>query len=622
MADEGAIKRLRKELTAANRALAVMKPTAEPPQYSFDVGAWEQCMQHFDEDSRQWMLEGLEHGFDVYVDEKADLKRENVANLPMTELSEKVATAKWIKSNLGKSAIWGPFESRDHIPKWVGEPLRISPIGTVKKGLHFRTPEHLKEWRVIHHLSHPRKGMSVNSEVLEQWGTVQYVRFKEVVQMVKALGVGAKLWTVDAKDAYLRVPINRRSMKYMGFKWAERTYLFTCLSFGLASAPRIYTLFADAVLSIIKEHSGTSEWWQFGEQLLVYHYIDDFFGGAPVHSLRFKSMDQFRAVVRWFDELGIPTKDSKCSAPATVQKILGFEYDTERQLVLIPKLKAEAIKAQIDQVLEHKQVPKDIVLSLIGMLRWMAVCNLAGPAFVRRMEEEANMVRRIGHKVAVKKIRADLKWWSIELNKARKGVRFDDILRNRARGDMNVYTDASTGDGMGGWNRAGQWFRFGWSQHERVDLFPHPQQPDIYWKEMVAVAVACLIWGAQWRGMAVTFWIDNQACVWSLIKMRCDFKRGDVMHLIRVIAACSSEFGFSPYFVHIAGKENLTADALSRFDVRMFHEDTAGVQMSAEETVCRAALDGLLNLCFGDEQENELDLVQSNEQRERPAPRL
>ena len=322
---------VRSKYKALNKLLKSLEPPAEPPRYDFEVDVWAEYTTFMKTDEREWLLDGLEHGFDIYVKDELDLSRDAVKNLP-TDLTRKVATVEWIYKNIGLDAIWGPFKSMSELPSWLMGKLRVSPIGAIKKGLHLWIPNHLKEWRVIHHLSHPRSGPSVNSEVIDEWATVQYVQFREVVQMVHSLGKGALLWTVDAKDAYLRVPIKQRAMKHMGFKWDKLIYVFTCLSFGLASAPRIYTLFADAVLEIIKHHTGSSEWWERDEQPLIFHYIDDFFGGAPVGA-DFSSMQQFEAVISWFDKLGIPTKPSKCCEPNTSTKILGFVYDTIEQMV-------------------------------------------------------------------------------------------------------------------------------------------------------------------------------------------------------------------------------------------------------------------------------------------------
>ena len=338
-------------------------------------------------------------------------------------------------------------------------------------------------------------------------------------------------------------------------------------------------------------------WWFWGGKPLVVHYIDDFFGGAPIGA-DFSSEDQYNSVLEWFVKLGIPTKESKCKRPATRRRILGFLYDTILGMVFIPRDKELRILIEIDEMLARKTVTKQQILSLVGKLRWAAVCIYAGPAFVRRMEEAAHSVTRLSYFVPVNWFRTDLVWWKEQISSAALGVKFEDLLRDRARGDIHVLTDASTHIGMGGWNKSGNWFRFNWKDYPDKTVFCDPKIPDIYWKEMAAIATACLIWGQSWEGKAVTFWCDNIACVFSMIKRRCDFMRKDVMALIRIIANCANNWNFRPYFLHISGKDNLTADALSRFDMEMFKEDIKGIDMDRDETECKVALDLILAQCF------------------------
>ena len=583
----------KKRLNIAKKALAKSKPTADPPRYGFDIGFWRSVSKDCPLDA-PYILDGIQNGFDIDVPCTTQLARDRVKNLPTTT-AQKAAVSEWILEKRKKNAIWGPFKSMDALPQQL-HGLRVSPLGCVPKGDHHGKKEEEKEWRVIHHLSHPKSGTSVNSSIDDEFKEVEYVKFREVVQMMVALGVGARIWTIDAKDAYLRVPIKERCYKYMGFWWMGLYYAFTCLSFGLASACRIYTRFADFVLWVIVSNTNPN-WWKLGNQPIVYHYIDDFFGGAPAQ-FGWIADKQFNAVIEWFGRLGIPTKPSKCKSPRTRLKILGFVYDTIQQMVFIPKDKLRKMVMQIDAITNKRSVTQGELLSLIGKLRWASACIYAGPAFVRRMEESAYSVRQLEHHIRVRRFEADLIWWKNQLLNNSNGISFSDILRKKEQGDVHVLTDASTGIGMGGWNRDGNWFRFRWTDHPRKDLFKNPKKPDIFWKEMCAIATACTIWGGNWSGKSVTFWCDNEACVYSMAKKKCGFERGDVMELIRWICHLANRFNFHPYFIHIRGKDNLTADALSRFDIDKFKSDINGITMDAAPTNCTSALDQIVAMCF------------------------
>ena len=569
-----------------------------PPFYSYDVDLWESVSVGCPMDLTM-LLDGIQTGFDAQImstedSEGIDLSREDVPNLPATT-EQKLRTTEWIIEQRAKGALWGPWKSRDDMPE-ILDGLRVSPIGTVRKGNHSNTTWEERKWRVIHHLSHPRTGFSVNSTIDDAYKFVEYVKFRTVVYMMWLLGPGAWIWTVDAKDAYMRVPIKRKCYKHMAFKWCNRFYVFTCLSFGLASACQIYTVFADWLMWIIIYNTEKS-WWFIDGEPVMYHYIDDFFGGQPADREHI-AIKQFNAVFFWFAKLGLPTQASKCKGPRRRLRILGFLYDTLLQMVFIPEEKLIQILGELNRISCLRRVTQLQLLQLIGKLRWASVCIYAGPAFVRRLEKAAYSVRHLHHFVEVKTLRADLRWWTEMIKRGGEGIKFEDILRDPMKGDIQVLTDASTGDGMGGWNKQGQWFRYKWTDHPNKGLFMRPEYPDIYWKEMCAIATACLIWGRQWKGKSVTFWCDNEACVWSMAKGKCSFEREDVMNLIRIICDVANKCGFRPYFIHIKGKENLTADALSRFDKIMFHRDTKGVVMDKSETPCLSALNYIIKKCF------------------------
>jgi hypothetical protein len=185
----------------------------------------------------------------------------------------------------------------------------------------------------------------------------------------------------------------------------------------------------------------------------------------------------------------------------------------------------------------------------------------------------------------------------MQIKRASMGIPFRYILTARDGGDIHVLTDASTGDGMGGWTREdGDWFRHRWTDHPRADIFSPPigKAPDIFWKEMCGVVSAALIWGHKWTGKAVTFHCDNMSSVWTLIKKSCSHERKDIMHMVRIFMTVANEHGFHPYIVHIKGKDNVTADALSRFMKRKFWQDTHGTVMAAEETRSEWALDEIV----------------------------
>ena len=117
----------------------------------------------------------------------------------------------------------------------------ISPIGCVRQR---------EKNRPIVHMSAPRdinKGISLNETLVKELKTVKYVSFREIINFIVSLGRDAYIWTCDLKDAYLNVPIHKDDWQFMGFRWFGYIFYFTCFPFGLSSAPKIFTDFADAI---------------------------------------------------------------------------------------------------------------------------------------------------------------------------------------------------------------------------------------------------------------------------------------------------------------------------------------------------------------------------------------
>ena len=121
-------------------------------------------------------------------------------------------------------------------------PFICSPLGLVLK--------HDGGWRRIHHLSHTC-GELVNDYILDGAGKMRYTRFQEVLQLVTNAGLQCIILKRDVKDVFRNVPVAPQHQWLLGFRWGEKFYKEMCLLFGLATAPFIFNLFAEALHWII-----------------------------------------------------------------------------------------------------------------------------------------------------------------------------------------------------------------------------------------------------------------------------------------------------------------------------------------------------------------------------------
>ena len=82
---------------------------------------------------------------------------------------------------------------------------------------------------------------------------------------------------LDIKAAYRNVPVHPGDRHLLGMQWQGRTFIDTCLPFGLCSAPKIFNATADALEWIIADQGRS-----FLEFIL--HYLDDFILGGSLGS--------------------------------------------------------------------------------------------------------------------------------------------------------------------------------------------------------------------------------------------------------------------------------------------------------------------------------------------------
>ena len=118
---------------------------------------------------------------------------------------------------------------------------------------------------------------------------------------------------------------------------AGGVYIDTRLSFGLKSAPIIFTALADALEWIIKQQ---------GVQILL-HYLDDFITiGPPDSEECARSMQKFSELC---GELGVPVAEEKTVGPATCLTFLGIEVDTEQLELRLLVEKLQRVKQSVKE---------------------------------------------------------------------------------------------------------------------------------------------------------------------------------------------------------------------------------------------------------------------------------
>lgn len=109
---------------------------------------------------------------------------------------------------------------------------------------------------------------------------------------------------------------------------------------------------------------------------------------------------------------------------------------------------------------------------------------------MRRLIDLSTKAKRPHHFLSHNtQVRLDLQWWDDFLPTWNGRSFFLDSEWSRSN-DMGLFTDSSTAGYGAFWN--GRWLAGSWASHQHH----HP----IAWKELAAIVIASLAWGAHWRG--------------------------------------------------------------------------------------------------------------------------
>ena len=113
--------------------------------------------------------------------------------------------------------------------------------------------------------------------------------------------------------------------------------------------------------------------------------------------------------------------------------------------------------------------------------------------------------------------------------------------------------------GCGAWCGT-DWLQFQWPQQAK--------EHHITFLELVAVLLACVVWGPGWWGQWILCWCDDQVAIQAIAARSCHDP--GLMHLLLCLFFLEATFQFELIAEHIPGVHNTLADDLSRYSLPAF----------------------------------------------------
>ncbi|VDI81167.1 Hypothetical predicted protein [Mytilus galloprovincialis] len=291
--------------------------------------------------------------------------------------------------------------------------------------------------RLITHLSYPPLS-SVNDFIDEKFTSVKYSSFDNAVNMVKKLGIGAKLAKMDIKSAFRLLPVYPGDFDLLGFKIEDEYYIDKAMAMGCSISCAIFEKFSTFLHWVLKSKSGSNN---------IDHYLDDFLFGGKSDS------DECEQLMFQYDEicknLGVPLANEKTEGPTTLIEYLGLTIDTVNMLVKIPHKKVEELLDRIIKLSAMKKVTLKELQSICGSLAFCTKALPAGRAFSCRLYSTMGKVSKPFHFIRVTSgMKNDLLMWKLFLEQFNGNSYINDIgwISNF---DLELYTDSAGGLGKG-----------------------------------------------------------------------------------------------------------------------------------------------------------------------------
>lgn len=423
------------------------------------------------------------------------------------------------------------------VPHLLAATVHVSPIGLVP------IAHQAGKWRMIMDLSSPA-GRSVNDGISPVLSSLVYASVDDAVRCILRLGLNAELVKLDLKDAYRLVPVHSDDHCLLGVLWDGHVYVDRALPFGLRSAPKVFSAWAD-FLAWALYCRGISN------QL---HYLDDFLlMGSPYSG---EGATALSTALQVFQALGVPVAAHKTEGPSTTVTFLGVLIDTSRFELRLPADKLTRLQGLLREWLHKRSATRKELESLLGHLSHAATVIRAGRPFLRQLFSLLSVVRAPHHFIRLNVgARADLAWWRCFLRDWNGSSFFPAPTPS-----FDVVSDASGSFGCGAFSQHFGWFQFRWPVSW--------QSVGIAAKELAPIVMAAAIWGRDWGHHCVRFQSDNMAVV-EILKKRAS-KEPLLMHLMRCLLFYSAFFSFEFVSEHIPGVLNTAADAISRNNLPLF----------------------------------------------------
>ena len=386
----------------------------------------------------------------------------------------------------------------------------------------------------------PKKGGKwrpvLNLKSLNQYVSKAHFKLEDIRSLKDILHQGGFMAKLDLKEAYLSVPMAYQSRRFLQFRWKDKLLQFTCLPFGLSSAPFVFTKLLRPVLASLRE---------LGIRCLM--YIDDMLIlGETSEELS----HNFQSCQTLMTSLGFVVNNEKSIAGPTQEiEFLGFVINSRSMPLAVTKEKLKSLTSQCKNLLQSQRTTVRHLAQVIGTMTSLNQAVLPAPLHYRGLQELRNESLDLHHSydsqiLLSQRAMTDLKWWIDHGSQWRAG----QILISQPA--LTIESDASD-LGWGATCLSSKDVTGGvWSSQERL--------LHINCKELLAAWLGLQCYAKNMRNCHVHLKIDNTAAVAYINKMG-----GAPSRDLCQLALQDVELVHRPPYNHLSGTSTRFAESSS-----------------------------------------------------------
>lgn len=274
-----------------------------------------------------------------------------------------------------------------------------------------------------------KKRFILNLKSLNTFLNTKHFKMEDYRTATRLVQRDMYLACIDIKDAYFVVKIDSRDRKFLRFRHNGIYYQFTCLPFGLSSAPYCFTKLVKPVV----EHMRI-------KGILCVNYLDDFLLLAQTEGECYRDLVY---TTNLLESLGFVINHEKSTlVPSKNQKFLGFNFDTNKMTLELPLDKKLKI-LKLVHIFQNRETCKIRELAkFIGTLISACPAVKYGWLYMKALEREKVLAlsqHNENYDILMRlsaTLSPDLSWWKRNILNAYNDIKQDSFC-------MEIFTDAS-----------------------------------------------------------------------------------------------------------------------------------------------------------------------------------